>query len=61
MPTYFYLVTTTGHGLLGAHYYAFTLLEAALILGWIVTLTAGCTLFLHNLLGRDEAGGRRDD
>ena len=39
MPTYFYLVTTTGHGLFGAHYYAFTLGDALVVVGFIIATT----------------------
>jgi hypothetical protein len=49
----FYLVTTTGHGLFGAHYYSFSLLVVCVALGCIVGTTVGCTLFLRNLFGRD--------
>lgn len=40
----FYLVTTTGHGLFGAHYYAFSLPEVYLVLGCIIGTTVGFTL-----------------
>jgi hypothetical protein len=42
----FYLVTTTGHGLFGAHYYAFTSSDVVVVQGFVVAATVCATLFI---------------
>jgi hypothetical protein len=48
---FFYLVTTNGHGLLGAHFYTFGLTEILLALASIVCMTVAITRHLTRSTG----------